>query len=76
MGSFTVAAGKTLVGLATIIAATALVSVASAFAQDRVNWATGAAFQRQLAEPGRILWAGKPLRPAIESLSRAERWPS
>ena len=76
MGSFTVAASRTLFGLATTIAATALVSGASTFAQDRVNWATGAAFQRQLAEPGRIFWAGNPLRPAIEGLSTAERWPS
>ena len=44
--------------------------------RERVSWATDAAFQQQLAEPCDILWAENPLRQAIESLSRAGRWPS
>jgi hypothetical protein len=70
---FTSTAGKTLVGLAAIVLATVLVSESFAGAQDRVSWATGAAFQRQLSEPVRILWAENPLRPAIEGLSRAKK---
>jgi hypothetical protein len=70
---FTIAANKTLSGLATVIVVNALVSGSLVFAQNRVNWATGAAFQRQLAEPGTILWADNPLRPAIEGLSRARK---
>jgi len=58
---------------AAVIAANILASGGVADAQDRVNWATGAAFQQQLAEPGDILWAGNPLRQAIESLSRARK---
>ncbi len=67
------ATSKTLFGLAAVIAAAAMASASLAVAQDRVNWATGAKFQRQLAEPVRILWADNPLRPAIEGLSRARK---
>ena len=92
MPSFTMAATKTLLGLAVVIAAHTLASGGVAFGdaegdspifadtkigtvpQDRVNWATGTAFQRQLSEPcDLLLWAGKPLRQAIESLSRARK---
>ena len=73
VGSFTPMASRTLFGLIAASVVTAIVSGASVFAEDRANWATGAAFQRQLAEPGKILWAGNPLRPAIESLSRARQ---
>ena len=71
--SLRIAADKALFAFASVIVANALASGGILLAQDRVNWATGAAFQRQLAEPGRILWADNPLRPAIEGLSRARK---
>jgi hypothetical protein len=73
VNSFTMAAGKTLVGVATVIVMNALAPGGACFAQDRVNWATGAAFQRQLAEPIRVLWADNPMRAAIEGLSHARK---
>jgi len=38
-----------------------------------VNWATGSALQRQLAEPVDVLWVNNPLREAIGNLSRVRR---
>jgi hypothetical protein len=67
------AASKTLLALATLIVLSVPASRNPVFAQDRVAWATAADFQRQLAEPVRILWAENPLRPAIEGLSRARK---
>jgi hypothetical protein len=67
------ATSKKRFGLAAVIAAGALASASLAVAQDRVDWATGAKFQQQLAEPVRILWADNPMRPAIEGLSRARK---
>jgi hypothetical protein len=40
---------------------------------DRVDWATGTAFQRALDEPCDILWAANPLRQALKSVSSARR---
>jgi len=73
VNSFAMTASKMLCGLATVIVANALASASLVLAQDRIDWATGAAFQQQLAEPIRVLWAENPLRPAIEGLSRARK---
>jgi hypothetical protein len=70
---FVLATAKTLLGLAVVIAANTLASRGCAWAEDRIGWATGATFQQQLAERGNFFWTGKPLRPAIESLSHTRK---
>ena len=42
-------------------------------AADREVWVTGAEFQRQLAQPVDILWAGNPLRAALQGLADSQQ---
>lgn len=64
----------------TNFARTILVVLTAAFASGNVAvarkdiaWQTGAAFQRQLAEPIGIHWASNPLRSAIEELAKTRK---
>ncbi|MGD0896842.1 MAG: hypothetical protein ABR915_03335 [Thermoguttaceae bacterium] len=59
---------------AALLAAVALLAAATRApaAGAKIAWATGPAFQRQLAAPVDIVWK-VPLREALVSLSRAER---
>ncbi len=42
-------------------------------AEGRDEWLAGAEFQQALAQPVEILWAGNPLRDAIENLAQSQR---
>lgn len=40
---------------------------------DRIAWATGAAFQRQLGQPVDVFWTNTPLRSAVRGLSQSQQ---
>ncbi len=67
-----VTAKVVLVGLRLVVAVTVAWQCAALYA-GQVNWATGPALQKQLAEPVDIYWANNPLRQAIGNLSRTRR---
>ncbi len=64
---------KTLIVIAAALALPALARTSAADAADDVHWATGAAFRNALSREIDIFWSSNPLRPAIGSLSRAQR---
>ena len=67
-----VTAKVVLVGLRLVVATTVAWQCAALYA-GQVNWATGLALQKQLAEPVDIYWANNPLRQAIGNLSQTRR---
>ncbi len=60
------------VGLRLVVAVTLAWRCAALYA-DNVNWATGPALRKQLAEPVDIYWVNNPLRKAIGNLSQTRR---
>jgi hypothetical protein len=64
---------KMLLMLAVVVTINALAWDNAADGADRIDWNTGADFQRALADPCDILWAGNPLRQAMRSLSLARK---
>ncbi|MCD4727494.1 MAG: hypothetical protein K8R46_07530, partial [Pirellulales bacterium] len=67
-----VTAKVVLVGLRLVVAVTVAWRCAALYA-GQVNWATGLALQKQLAEPVDIYWVNNPLRQAIGNLSQTRR---
>ena len=59
--------------IATFMIAYGAVGETIADTADRVDWATGADFRQQLAQPVDVLWAGNPLRAALQGLAEAQR---
>jgi hypothetical protein len=50
-----------------------LSGLATAATQPSTAWLSGAALQKQLAEPVDVFWSGTPLRQALGSLSHSQR---